>query len=100
MCNEFPIPISVRNWISFQCFLSPAYCLFKKHRYINYEKKGVYTSRECQDQFSVDSCENFQAKKKNNLVSGNMGDKKNLHPGYQKFTLQSKNTPKEPDTFL
>ena len=54
MCNEFLTPVTVRNWISFQCFLSvsPAHCLFKGHRYMNHENEaGIYARPESRDQF-------------------------------------------------
>ena len=51
-CTEFLAPVSVRNRISFQCFLLPAHCLFKQHRYMNCENEaGVYARPESQDQF-------------------------------------------------
>ena len=39
-CSEFLAAVSVRNWISFQCFLLPAHCLFKQHRYMNCENEA------------------------------------------------------------
>ena len=39
-CTEFLAPVSVRNRISFQCFLLPAHCLFKQHRYMNCENEA------------------------------------------------------------
>ena len=53
--NKFQTTVSVRNWISLQWFLSLAYCLFREHRYMNYDNKaGVYPRQGSWDQFSVD----------------------------------------------
>ena len=50
-CNKFQTPVSLRNWISFQCVLSLAY-LIKKHKYMNFENiAGVYARQKSRDQF-------------------------------------------------